>query len=124
MKKFRPAASALFGLVAVSVGLLCCSSQRSGAQVPTRVAPPTVVDAPTVVDVPSVTMTWEYKVLRSKVEAEKDIEKELNKLGHETWDLVSVTPNPGTGETLFYFKRAKVVTGWKPVPLNDSTTPR
>ena len=102
MKKFGFAACALLVVGFVGGGLFCGSSRYTNAQTITLGGPGS-------------TTTWEYKVLGSP--AAKDAEKEINRLGRERWELASVTFNPSTSETVFYFKRAKEA-------VDDGRTPR
>ena len=58
--------------------------------------------------------TWEYKIevldfLMDKDEPLRGIEAQLNELGKQGWEVVSVTPKMGRGDswTFVYLKRPK-----------------
>ena len=60
---------------------------------------------------PSIASTvYEYKIIRTS-DSDLDIEKRLNELGMQKWELVTVQSEPSKGGTAYYLKRGiKIVT--------------
>jgi len=50
---------------------------------------------------------WEYKVLYFKREKLSEVEDEINKLGNQGWELVSVTEDTEFGSTLYLMRPRK-----------------
>jgi hypothetical protein len=56
----------------------------------------------------SVKVQWEYKVIvEEKHDSQDQIEKLLNELGSQGWELVQKQPRGGDEGGSFYFKRQK-----------------
>jgi hypothetical protein len=49
-------------------------------------------------------VVYEYKVIRI-VTSEADVEKRLNELGGQRWELVAVQSEPGKDRSVYYLKR-------------------